>query len=73
MTRPSARSFAIGIELDATRLPRGGIIGLVELVGCVTDSESPWATPGQFHWQLAHPRALPFKSLRGQLGLFRVA
>ena len=61
---------SLSIELDRPALPAGGIIGRVELVDCVTDEGSPWAIPGQFHWLLRDPRPLPFRPLRGQLGLF---
>lgn len=53
-------------------LPAGGIIGKVDVVGCVKDADSPWAMPGQWHWQLANPRPMRFRPLRGQMGLFHV-
>ena len=37
--------------------PAGAIIGAVDVIGCVRDSSSPWAVPGQWHWILANPRA----------------
>lgn len=51
-------------------LPRGGVIGRVQLVDVVTDSLSPWAIPGCWHWIFEDPEPLPFVPLRGQLGLF---
>jgi len=36
---------------------RGAIIGEVDIVGCVTDSKSPWAEAGKYHWMLANPKA----------------
>jgi hypothetical protein len=50
---------------------RGGIIGIAEIVDCVTESESPWFD-GPFGFVLANTRPLPFTPLRGRLGLFNV-
>ena len=61
----------LGIILPE-EVPAGGLIGQVDVVGCVRDSESPWAMPGQWHWLLANPRELPFQKMRGQRGLFHV-
>ena len=54
-------------------IPRGTLIGLVDVVGCVNDSPSRWARPAQWHWELANARPLrrPIP-LRGRLGLFDV-
>lgn len=51
--------------------PRGAILGTVELLDCVRDSESEWAVDGLWHWQLADPQ--PFESpipATGKLGLW---
>lgn len=62
--------------LEVARLaeiPRGALIGMVEVVGCVRDSPSRWARPGQWHWELANARPLPRPiPIRGRLGLFEV-
>lgn len=50
----------------------GGIVGSCIFVGCTRDSNSPWAFPGEWHWQIAEPRVEPFRPLRGQLGFFPV-
>ena len=63
-----ARRMGIRIPDD---LPRGGIVGLVEIVGCVEASASPWFQ-GPYGFVLAHPRSLPFRALPGKLGLFDV-
>lgn len=57
---------------DMREEPRGGIVGIVELVDIVTESTSPWFV-GPFGWVLANPRPLPFRALRGQLGLWKAA
>lgn len=51
---------------------RGGIVGMVTIKDCITDSPSPWAEDGRFHWLLADAKPLPFFSCKGRLGLFPV-
>lgn len=53
-----------------TGLDYGGIIGSVEIVGCVTDSDSRWFG-GPYGFVLANPKPLPFRPCRGMLGFFR--
>lgn len=52
-------------------LQRGGIIGSVELVDSVDDSDSDWYM-GEKGFVLRDPRPLPFIPLKGQLGFFEV-
>jgi len=52
-------------------LPRGGIIGSVEIVDCVSSSSSPWFV-GEFGFLLRDPRPLPFRPWKGQLSFFDV-
>lgn len=69
------RNQGLSVE-DVVRLhdaPLGGIIGVVELVNCSRGvSESPWAAEGQWHWELADPRPVPFVPMKGRLGLMEV-
>lgn len=67
-----------GVSLDALRdgcqfdqLQRGGIIGAVDIVDCVQDSESPWFF-GTHGFVLRSPAAVPFTPWKGQLGFFDV-
>lgn len=53
------------------QLPRGGIVGVAELVGCVTRSDSEWFF-GPIGFILRNARPLPFVPCRGQLGIFEV-
>jgi len=46
-----------------------GIVGMVQLVDCVTKSRSKWFD-GPVGWVLAKPKRLPFIPLKGRLGLF---
>jgi hypothetical protein len=39
-------------------LPRGAIIAVADLTDVVTDSTSPWAQEGQWHWTFANARTL---------------
>jgi ASCH domain len=59
-----------GLWVPQEPLPRGAIIGAVELVDCVEDSESPWALAGHYHWLLCKPMLLERPVPRaGELGL----
>ncbi|WP_176083149.1 ASCH domain-containing protein [Martelella sp. HB161492] len=51
-------------------LQRGGIIGTVEIVDCVSDSDSPWFF-GKYGFVLRDPQPVPFIPARGALGLFK--
>jgi hypothetical protein len=52
-------------------LERGGIVGIAEITGCVTKSDSPWFF-GLYGFVLRNARPLPFMPWRGQLGFFDV-
>lgn len=58
----------IGLPED---YPRGGLVGMVELVDVVTASDSPWFC-GPYGFVLANPRPLPFVTCRGLPGIFEV-
>lgn len=49
----------------------GGIVGEATIVACVTESDSPWFV-GRYGFVLRDARPLPFRAIRGQLGLFEV-
>jgi ASCH domain len=52
-------------------LERGGVVGVANITGCVTESESPWFQ-GEFGFVLSDARPLPFHEFKGQLGYFDV-
>lgn len=54
------------------QLPKGGIVGMAEIVNCVTDMESPWFF-GPFGLVLKNVKPLPFFKCKGALGFFRVS
>lgn len=56
---------------DVAQVPRGGIVGVAELVRVVRDSESPFFM-GPFGFELRNARPLPFVPWKGQLGWFDV-
>jgi hypothetical protein len=58
-------------EIQAGSIERGGIIGSVEIVDCVSKSDSPWFF-GRYGFVLRDPQPLPFYPCRGQLGFFRI-
>ncbi len=51
-------------------LQRGGIIGRVEITGCVTSSASKWFG-GPHGFTLANPMACEFLPCKGALGFFK--
>lgn len=51
-------------------LPRGGIVGDVDLHDCVTASKSGWFT-GPYGLLLREPRSIPFHPFKCALGFFR--
>ncbi len=57
--------------VDLKTIHRGGIIGSVEIVDCVSASDSPWFV-GEFGFVLRDPQPLPFTPWKGQLGFFDV-
>ena len=52
-------------------LCRGGVIGEVEIVGCVNESDSPWFV-GAYGFELRNARVLRFHPCKGRLGFFRI-
>lgn len=50
-------------------LERGGIVGMAEIVDCVTESDSMWFH-GEYGFVLRNARPLPFTPMRGMLGFF---
>ena len=65
-----------GLMLELANLPcwgllkRGGIVGVVEIVDCVSSSSSPWFT-GPYGFVLRNAKPLPFIPCLGTLGFFR--
>lgn len=52
-------------------IERGGIVGSVEIIDCVTHSDSPWFM-GIYGFVMRNPIVLPFHPCRGALGFFDV-
>lgn len=61
-----------GVVERGPDLERGGIVGSVEIVDCVTRSDSPWFF-GPVGFVLRNPVPVPFQPCRGQLGFFTPA
>jgi len=63
-----------GIRVPKSALLYGGIIGVVDLVECVTVHKSRWFDGRPyFGWVLANPRPLEFTRWRGMPGLFHTS
>ena len=52
-------------------MPRGGIVGIMTITGCVTDLDSEWFF-GPYGFLIRDARPLPFVPCRGMLGFFDV-
>lgn len=64
------RDILADCNRDPQRMRRGGIIGTVELIDCVTEQWSDPFFTGPFGFVLANPRPCRFRPCRGRLGLF---
>lgn len=49
--------------------PRGGIVGVVDIVDCVEVSDSEWFV-GRYGFVLANPKPVEFIPVKGALGFF---
>jgi hypothetical protein len=49
--------------------PVGGVVGVVDLVDCVTTHPSKWYVTGHYGFVLANPRPLRFTPWRGALSI----
>ncbi|MBX9757229.1 MAG: ASCH domain-containing protein [Beijerinckiaceae bacterium] len=67
-----ALSAGVDIPWSLDDLPRGGIVGVAEIVDCVTSSRSPWFM-GQYGFVLRNARPIDFIPCKGALGFFRPA
>jgi hypothetical protein len=65
---PFRERYGIGHPAE---LPRGGIVGVVEILDCVTAHASRWFM-GPWGFVLRGARTLPLHPCRGRLGIFEV-
>lgn len=56
-------------EVRATSMPLGGIVGMADIVDCVSGSDSPWFF-GPYGFVLENVRPLPFIPCKGALSFF---
>src|SRR5262245_37296600 len=62
------RTGPTALALDAEPLQTGGVVGLAEIVDCVTQHHSRWFE-GPYGFVLRNARSIPFIKWRGALGL----
>lgn len=55
--------------IGKSAFPLGGIVGVVNMIDCVTESDSEWFC-GKYGWVFDKAIELPFMPLLGQRGLF---
>jgi hypothetical protein len=55
-----------------TKIPSSAIIGEVEIIDCIKDSQSIWAMDGHFHWVLANAVLFetPILNVKGKLSFW---
>lgn len=60
-------------QRDSVWMRNRAIIGHVDIVDCIEDSDSPWASDGQYHWLLSNPVLFdePITDIPGRLGLWK--
>ena len=56
------------LRIDASKLETGGIVGIAEIVDCVSKHQSKWFE-GDYGFVLRKRRRLPFLKWKGSLGL----
>ncbi|WP_343609310.1 hypothetical protein [Novosphingobium sp.] len=65
-----SRSEIVKGDPNEEAMPRGGIVGMARITGCVADSDSSWFF-GKFGFVLRDAFPLDLIPCRGQLGFFR--
>ncbi len=66
------REINPSVELPALEeLLRGGIVGQMEVIDCVSESNDPWFT-GPYGFTVRSAKTLPFKRCKGQLFFFEI-
>ena len=67
----TCKSLGIRIEnpVEFDEFQRGAIVGTVELIDVVTDSDSPWFL-GAYGWVLRNPRIVKPIPYKGKLGFW---
>lgn len=53
------------------QIEKGGIVGMVDIVGCINTSDSPWFV-GDYGFVLRNPKPLSFTPYKGRLGFFNI-
>jgi hypothetical protein len=72
LTIPETKEYFRSVRLPLPKVwELGGIVGIVDVVDCVTSHPSGWFS-GPYGFVLANARPLPFYALKGRLGLFDV-
>jgi hypothetical protein len=61
---------ALEMNVTAKNIERGGIVGIAEIVDCVTRSDSRWFV-GPYGFVLRNVKPLPFFPCKGALGFFK--
>lgn len=64
----------LGVETPALdTLSRGCVMGYVDVIDCVRESDRLWGMADNWHWLLANPRSCEPRFVRGSLGLWTLS
>lgn len=68
-------SSKIPVKGNVAPAPSGAIIGSVELVDCIRNSNSPWAMYNHWHWVIKNPILFdnPILNVSGKIGLWQIS
>lgn len=58
-----------GVCASPDKINRGGIIGVADIVDCVSESDSPWFF-GPYGFVIANAKPIDFIEVKGSLGFF---
>ncbi len=67
-----ARNSGLDLDQIPTTFARSQLVGMVDVQDCIPNSRSRWASKGDEHWVLTHPRRLesPVLDIDGKLNLW---
>ena len=68
---PTAYEKFLDAPMQENGILLGGIVGKVQMISCVTESDSPWFE-GQYGYVFKKPEVIPFRALRGFPGIFEI-
>ena len=70
VVKPGMSGLVVGAEIvPIPEAHLGGVVGIVDIIDCVTTHSSKWFTDAGYAFVLRNARPLPFVRWKGQLGI----